>query len=118
MSHDFAQYVGDMLSKYYSAFIPMKKVVKELDVNGTIQAFDLPCEVGDHFLNEYTPSKDQDDPLTVELLLKDETDANLLDLGMQRLLFPYDFTYAYRCYTFPGKYVINVCCCIILVSQI
>lgn len=110
--HDLAQYTAKMLSKYYKTFIPPKKVVKELDIYSIIQSFDLPCEVGDHLLDDYTPAKESDDPSTVKLLLKDElkdeTGTNLLDLGIGNIfVHPHllHITLYSRYYTISGKWI-------------
>lgn len=70
-----------MLEKYYKAFDPPKKVVKDFDLLGKIRSFKLPSEVGDHLLTTST-NKSPERNRRVTLHLKDESDPNILDLGM------------------------------------
>ena len=78
---DLACYVTDMLEKYYRKFVPSKKVVKDLDLNGLIQSFILPSEVGDHLLADESYEKNPSNKI-VTLLLRDEDESHLLDLGI------------------------------------
>lgn len=75
-----ALYTANMLEKYYKAYIPPKKVVKNLDIYEIIQSFKYTLEVNDQLLDEAPLEPEH---LYVKLLLKDETDSNMLDLGRQ-----------------------------------
>lgn len=81
MPQELGLYTSTMIATYYTKFIPPKKVVKDLDMYGIIQSFKLPSEVGDHLLCSDTQDHELCDPETVKLLLKDETDSSILDLG-------------------------------------
>lgn len=81
MPQDLGLYTSTMIATYYGQFSPPKKVVKDLDMYGIIQSFKLPSEVGDHLLCSDTRDYELCDPETVKLLLKDETDSSILDLG-------------------------------------
>ena len=76
-------YASNMLGKYYKAFVPPKKVVKDFDLVGKIRCFKLPSEVGDHLLTMCTNDAPENEFCKcVALHLKDENDPILLDLGM------------------------------------
>ncbi len=63
-------------------FTPSKTSVKDLDIYSIIQAFNIPSEVGDQFLNDDSPTKrEQFSPCVIKLHLKDESDNIMFDLG-------------------------------------
>ena len=80
-------YTTNMLETYYKAFTLPKKATADLDLYSLIQSFKLPSEVGDHLMEKQNVEHEVFHSAPVVMLLKDDTNSSVLDLGKSAIFW-------------------------------